>query len=80
MMCIGMDDPGLLVLPTHRLFRGLPAMTSAELAHKLGDCFTTRVAGEGSDLAPTIWEDIETGSDQVTPLAFFHWKAAADPA
>jgi len=24
--------------------------------------------------------DIETGSDQVTPLAFFHWKAAADPA
>ena len=23
MMCVGMNDPGLLVLPTHRLFRGL---------------------------------------------------------
>ena len=28
MMCVGMSDPGLLVLPTHRLFRGLPAMDS----------------------------------------------------
>ena len=36
MMCIGMDDPGLLVLPTHRLFRGLPEMDSTELASKLG--------------------------------------------
>ena len=23
MMCVGMNDPGLIVLPTHRLFRGL---------------------------------------------------------
>ena len=22
MMCVGMSDPGLVVLPTHRLFRG----------------------------------------------------------
>ena len=28
MMCVGMSDPGMLVLPTHRLFRGLPAMNS----------------------------------------------------
>jgi uncharacterized protein (DUF1015 family) len=66
MMCIGMDDPGLLVLPTHRLFRGLPALSSAELTQKLGGSFTTRVAGEGSDLASTIWEDIDTGGDQGT--------------
>ncbi len=51
MMFIGMNDPGLLVLPTHRLFRGLPEMTSDELIEKLGDSFTTRLAGEGSDLA-----------------------------
>jgi uncharacterized protein (DUF1015 family) len=66
MMCIGMDDPGLLVLPTHRLFRGLPEMDSAELAAKLGDAFTTRVAGEGSDLASAIWDEIEVEDDQGT--------------
>ena len=66
MMCVGMSDPGLLVLPTHRLFRGLPAMSSVELMEKLGDSFACRVAGEGSDLAPTIWNEIETEGEQGT--------------
>jgi uncharacterized protein (DUF1015 family) len=73
MMCVGMSDPGMIVLPTHRLFRGLPAMSSAELTAKLGGAFTTRVAGEGSDLAPTVWEEIETADDQGT-LAFYTAK------
>ena len=47
-----MEDPGLLVLPTHRLFRGLPAMTAGELAARLGDCFTTRPAGAGPRRRP----------------------------
>ena len=64
MMFVAMDDPGLIVMPTHRLFRGVPAMTSGELAAKLGDCFTCRVAGEGPDSAPQVWEDIETGGNQ----------------
>jgi uncharacterized protein (DUF1015 family) len=66
MVCIGMDDPGLIVLPTHRLFRGLPAMDSGELAAKLGDAFTCRVAGEGADLAESVWDAIETDGDQGT--------------
>jgi uncharacterized protein (DUF1015 family) len=66
MMCVGMEDPGLIVLPTHRLFRGLPAMTSQELAAKLGDCFTTRPAGQGPDRARDVWEDIETSANQQT--------------
>jgi uncharacterized protein (DUF1015 family) len=66
MVCIGMDDPGLIVLPTHRLFRGLPAMDSSELAAKLGDAFTCRVAGEGADLAETVWDTIETDGEQGT--------------
>jgi uncharacterized protein (DUF1015 family) len=73
MMCVGMSDAGMIVMPTHRLFRGLPDMTSAELAAKLGDCFTTRVAGEGSDLANTIWEEIET-EDQQGTLGFYTRK------
>ena len=31
MMCVSMSDPGMIVLPTHRLFRGLPPMTAGEL-------------------------------------------------
>ncbi len=60
MMYVAMEDPGLIVLPTHRLFKGLPEMTAEELAAKLGDCFTCRIAGEGADAAPSVWEEIET--------------------
>jgi len=73
MMCVGMSDPGMIVLPTHRLFRGLPAMTSAQLIAKLGDRFTTRLAGEGTDLADRVWEEIETNDQQGT-LGFYTAK------
>lgn len=66
LVCIGMDDPGLIVLPTHRLFRGIPALDSSELAAKLGDSFTCRVAGEGADLADTVWDTIESDGGQGT--------------
>ncbi|MBS0211367.1 MAG: DUF1015 domain-containing protein [Planctomycetes bacterium] len=72
MMCIGMTDPGLLVLPTHRLFRGLPSMTSVELKAKLGDCFATRVVGKGPDLAGQVWEEIETADAQGTLGLYTH--------
>jgi uncharacterized protein (DUF1015 family) len=64
MMCVAMDDPGLIVMPTHRLFRGVPAMTADELAAKLTPRFATRPVGKGPELAPTVWEDIETGGNQ----------------
>ncbi|MCE9545967.1 MAG: DUF1015 domain-containing protein, partial [Planctomycetia bacterium] len=66
MMFISMSDPGLIVLPTHRLFRGLPELSAEELAAKLEGCFTLRLAGEGSDLADTIWQQIESEGDQGT--------------
>ncbi len=64
MMFVSMDDPGMIVLPTHRLFNGAPELTSDELIEKLGDCFETRVAGEGADLAHTVWSEIETRDEQ----------------
>lgn len=70
MMCISMYDPGMIVLPTHRLFRGFPKMTSGELVERLRDCFDTRVAGEGSDLATMLWEQIE-GEDEQGLLALY---------
>lgn len=62
--CVSMNDPGLLVLPTHRLFRGVPAMTSAELQKKLGDQFQTQSLGKGAQLASSVWERIEVEGEQ----------------
>jgi uncharacterized protein (DUF1015 family) len=66
MMCVSMSDEGMLVLPTHRLFRGLPAMTAEQLKAKLGDAFNTEPAGSGPDRAISLWEEIEAEGDQGT--------------
>ena len=66
MMCVSMSDEGMLVLPTHRLFRGLPAMAADELKAKLGDAFDTEPAGCGPDRAISLWEEIEAEGDQET--------------
>jgi uncharacterized protein (DUF1015 family) len=66
MMLVSMSDPGMLVLATHRLFRGLPPMTSTELRQKLGDNFATEPAGSGPDRARSLWEEIEMEGDQAT--------------
>ncbi|MEX2115229.1 MAG: DUF1015 domain-containing protein, partial [Pirellulales bacterium] len=66
MMCVGMSDPGMIVLPTHRLFRGAADWTASQLAERLGDCFSTRPAGEGPAQAQEVWEEIEMAGDQGT--------------
>ncbi len=64
MMCVGMNDPGMIVLPTHRLFRGIAPITSAELASKLEPHFAVKEAGEGASMAHEIWSQIESANDQ----------------
>jgi uncharacterized protein (DUF1015 family) len=66
MMLVGMSDPGLVVLPTHRLFIQPSVTTAAELAAKLGDCFTTRTSWKGPEAAETVWSNIELEGDQGT--------------
>ncbi|MEM8866237.1 MAG: DUF1015 domain-containing protein, partial [Planctomycetota bacterium] len=66
MMCVSMSDPGMLVLPTHRLFRGMPEMDSVELAQKLGENFKTEFAGSGPTEAAAVWGKIEAEDDQGT--------------
>jgi uncharacterized protein (DUF1015 family) len=66
MMCVGMSDPGMIVLPTHRLFRGAPELTAKQLTEKLGENFSTSSAGEGPAAAPEVWEEIEAAEDQGT--------------
>jgi uncharacterized protein (DUF1015 family) len=38
MMLVSMSDPGMLVLATHRLFRGLPPISTAQLRDALAHC------------------------------------------
>jgi len=63
-MCVSMTDPGMIVLPTHRLFRGLPQLTSEQLQAKLGEYFTCEPGGAGPAQAHPIWEGIEFENNQ----------------
>ncbi len=66
MMFISMHDPGLAVQPTHRLFRGLPEMTSTQLAERLGDAFDIEVVGHGESQCVEVWEAIQVEDQQST--------------
>jgi uncharacterized protein (DUF1015 family) len=66
MMCVSMSDAGMLVLATHRLFRGLRPISSGELRERLGNSFALESAGSGADRARTLWEEIEIEAHQAT--------------
>lgn len=63
-MLMSMDDPGLVVLPTHRLFHGIPSLSSDELKSKLSSAFDCEPAGEGPEAAHALWGQIEQLQDQ----------------
>lgn len=64
MALVSMSDPGLLILPTHRLMSGLGRVTSEDLAARLGDQFEIEQFGEGDDAARAAWDFIESSGDQ----------------
>jgi uncharacterized protein (DUF1015 family) len=70
MMLVGMSDPGLVVLPTHRLFVQPAVATAEQLSTALGDCFSTEPAGVGPAEAENVWLEIEAENDQGT-LGFY---------
>lgn len=61
MMLVGMSDPGLVILPTHRLVSGLSAITRDQLEAALGPTF--RVAGRFDD-ATACWEHVQLEDSQ----------------
>lgn len=63
-MFVGMSDPGMIVLPTHRLFNGAPELTAADLQSKLSSAFDTEPAGTGATAAKEIWSSIEAAGEQ----------------
>lgn len=63
-MCVSMHDDGMIVLPTHRLFRGFPALSSQQLMERLGDNFQCQTIGQGTGLANQVWETIDQADEQ----------------
>ena len=62
MMLVGMSDPGLIILPTHRLLSGLGATTSDELKALLQSEFDV-VESFGTD-ATACWEHMQMDGAQ----------------
>ena len=66
MVCVAMEDPGLIVLPTHRLFRNVKEFSQEDLFALLGDSFAITTVGEGPAAAAKAWTMIEMQEDQGT--------------
>jgi uncharacterized protein (DUF1015 family) len=64
MMLVSMSDPGLVILPTHRLVSGLPPLTSDQLGRVLREHFEVEVIGQGDKGARDTWDLIEAESSQ----------------
>ena len=70
MNCVSMSDPGMQVLPTHRLIRAMPPIRSEALAAKLEECFAVEIVGQGNLRGHAVWEQIEVEGSQST-LGFY---------
>jgi len=72
MMCVSMFDPGMVILPTHRLFRGVAPTGSSELVAKISKCFQCEAAGTGAHAARPIWQKISAENSQRTMAFYCH--------
>jgi uncharacterized protein (DUF1015 family) len=64
MMLVSMSDPGLIILPTHRLLMGLPPVSSGKLTEILGGHFDITKIGIGDKAAQEARESIEADGSQ----------------
>jgi len=60
MTFVGMEDPGLAILPTHRLISGLPELSSDDVRSALGNHFSIEEAAS----AEAAWEALEMDGAQ----------------
>lgn len=63
-MVMSMDDPGLIVLPTHRLLSGVAELDANQLKNMLEPWFDCEPAGKGPECADDVWQQIEALDDQ----------------
>ena len=74
MMLVGMSDPGLAILPTHRLISGLPPLTVAEVQKALSSHLAVESMGTGDEAAKKTWEKMKREGRQDV----FGFATAAD--
>jgi uncharacterized protein (DUF1015 family) len=60
MLLVSMSDPGLIILPTHRLVSGLPGLTADQLKNALAPHFKLESAASALD----AWETIQMDGSQ----------------
>ena len=81
MMLVSMSDPGLVILPTHRLVSGIPDLTADQLQAALSAHFQVENIGRGEKGMRDTWDLIEAdGSQQVLgfgTVADGIWQMAA---
>ncbi|MBW3538888.1 MAG: DUF1015 domain-containing protein [Planctomycetes bacterium] len=56
---VGMSDPGLAILPTHRLVSGMDGLTADAVREALAAHFELETIGSGSDAALGTWEAMQ---------------------
>jgi uncharacterized protein (DUF1015 family) len=64
MMLVGMSDPGLIILPTHRLVANIPDLDAERLRSLLSNYFQVETVGRGTQGARDTWELIEADGGQ----------------
>lgn len=64
MMCVSMSDPGLVILPTHRLIAGLAGLDCERLKTLLEPEFDVEEVGHGPTGGRATWELIEADGGQ----------------
>lgn len=64
-MLVSMSDPGLIVLPTHRLVHQVPAMTTEQLHAKLSPFFDCELVGEGPESTGAVWAEMDRLDEQL---------------
>ena len=65
MMLVSMSDPGLLVLPTHRLITGLPSLTAAQLRQLLEPHFEVSTVGTGTAGMHDCWDQVSAEEQEL---------------
>lgn len=61
---VSMNDPGMIVLPTHRLLRGTPRFSSDQIIERLRPMFDCQKIGSGLDAAAAVWQRMESENRQ----------------
>jgi uncharacterized protein (DUF1015 family) len=64
MMLVSMSDPGLVILPTHRLVSGISDLSAERLRSALGEHFQVETVGQGEKGARDAWELIQVDGGQ----------------